>query len=689
MIRSSHALASALLLLGFAGSTSALPPHGGVPVPPAPPPSIHAPPGPGVYKGPGDTGNAGTAPSPAGPSAPSGPSSPPSGSAAGPGAITGSAFGAGAMTGQESPADSSHWAIWWGFNKAPYLELKRAIHSGHLVTGDESLADAGARAIYRPSPDHVRTRVVPALEAVLATERSNDLVSSATVALARIAAGDHDLCERLRPRFLRLLRSSNQEIAETAAVALGVLGDEGSTETLRSLLQDEPAGRTLVGSDGVSDRTRAFAAYGLGLVGQRATVERTRFAIARVLTDLLRAGAGTGLDVEVAALIALGELPLPVAPADEAESSLAWTSRQGELRFVLEVLGDLNRRNLLRAHAPTVIARLCAGVPSELRLEVHKRLCELVRERSKESNEVQQSAVQALGALGDCDRDRWDTDTRAQLKRLASSGDEQVRAFALVALGRISGRPGDGEGSGTGAPDCRAFLTGELARGRSRIRAWSARALGGGERAALDAKREGSAEVRETLRTALAAKNGPEELSALAIALGLARYPEAQDPLLAKLAATNDDATRGYLGVALGMIGVAEAVPAIEKIVRESRYRPALLREAATGLGLLGDKTLVPELTRELGLAQSQASQASIAQALGAIGDERALEPLLVLLQDPKVTDSARGFAAVALGLVCDPEPLPWVSRYSLDLNYRASTSTLLGGNGTGLLEIL
>jgi len=43
----------------------------------------------------------------------------------------------------------------------------------------------------------------------------------------------------------------------------------------------------------------------------------------------------------------------------------------------------------------------------------------------------------------------------------------------------------------------------------------------------------------------------------------------------------------------------------------------------------------------------------------------------------------------VALGIVADKEPLPWNSKISTNINYRANTTTLTGDNGTGILDIL
>ena len=59
------------------------------------------------------------------------------------------------------------------------------------------------------------------------------------------------------------------------------------------------------------------------------------------------------------------------------------------------------------------------------------------------------------------------------------------------------------------------------------------------------------------------------------------------------------------------------------------------------------------------------------------------------MLGNADLTDKARAFAGVALGIVADKEDLPWNSKISIDINYRANTTTLTGGDGTGLLDIL
>jgi HEAT repeat protein len=77
-----------------------------------------------------------------------------------------------------------------------------------------------------------------------------------------------------------------------------------------------------------------------------------------------------------------------------------------------------------------------------------------------------------------------------------------------------------------------------------------------------------------------------------------------------------------------------------------------------------------------------------VASALGFIGDRRTIEPLKRMLQNEQLTPLSRAFAAVALGGVGDKEKLPWNSKLSTNMNYRAAVDTLTDKTA-GILDIL
>jgi HEAT repeat protein len=312
--------------------------------------------------------------------------------------------------------------------------------------------------------------------------------------------------------------------------------------------------------------------------------------------------------------------------------------------------------------------------------------------QSKERDEVQQSCVLALGQIGDSDKDKIDGEIRDTLKRIAEDGDQQSRNFAMIALGQVGGRVGEGEEADKGIKQVRDDLLTFLTKGKNHIRPWAGLGIGVMERSILDNSQSGftpSSTSKDALRSTLKDASNPSHTGAYSIAIGIAKDTEAKDLLRDKLKNAPGDEAKGNVAVSLGLIDARDAIKDIQDIVRESKYKPDLLKQAAIGLGLLGDKDLVPELVKMLEEAKGYSSQAAIASALGFIGDSRSIDPLVEMLKRKDITDSARGFAAVALGIVADKETFPWNSKISTNINYRANTTTLTGENATGILDIL
>lgn len=597
----------------------------------------------------------------------------------------------------------AEWEPWWAFNRDPYLNLKAVIHHGDLLLGSDDYFLGYSplelvRDRLRPSDQVVQEQIAPALQRVLATASDNDLVSGAQVALAKIGdrAGEDGLDASLG-LLTELLASPNQEISETAAVSLGILADARALEVLRELLYDTERGRELVASHEVHWRTRAFAAYGLGLVGYRSTDPVVRRRVVRELTAALESRVShlATPDVAVACLTALGLVPLEedpncmVLPDERLEVTHC---RRGQLRWLLEFGSRENLQFIVAAHVPTTLARLVAGTSEGLGLrhEVMGRLLAQARALDLQ-RELRASAIQSLGAITNSSAAPRDREARATLARIArESREPQTRTLALVAFGQASGRRAgvaarDLEGLRSG----REFLTERFQQGRSSDRPWAALALALMERRALDSGISDENESAAILRAAFAKSGSPSDVGALAIALGVMRDVESADLLIEKLDRTSEDRARGYICIGLGLMNAREAVAPLRDILAASRYRPLLLREAAISLGLLGDKEVVADLVAQLQAATSLTAQSSIAAALGTIGDARSIRPLLDMLEDEDLNVRARAFAAVALGIVADKEPLPWNAKIAVGVNYLANPPTLTDGQGLGILDIL
>jgi HEAT repeat protein len=190
-------------------------------------------------------------------------------------------------------------------------------------------------------------------------------------------------------------------------------------------------------------------------------------------------------------------------------------------------------------------------------------------------------------------------------------------------------------------------------------------AHGAFRQAAVAALREGLASK------ALEARNR----AAFAVALGMARDLNSRPALLAVIGdARADRDLRGYSAVAVGLMGSAppEVTRTLRSVVAE-RASEELTLHAATALGLLRDVGAVDLLVETLRRVESQHAKGQMVVALSHIGDARAIEPLVRLLQDGAEPNGTRALACAGLGVVGDLEWLPSLSRLSRDLNYRAS----------------
>ena len=675
----------------------------------------------GQYRGPGDTvppgsgggsgGGPGT-PGPGGPGSPGGssPGTPGPGAPQGPG-------GTGAVSPgitMSTDPDLTEWTFWWEFNKDPYLDLKSHVYGGGAATGSDGFylgrgERLQSKGSLRPSAAQIRGKVVPALLAALEKETNNDIVTGCLIALAKIGDADTETGASPFEEIIRQhLGDKNQEISETAAVALGILANEASISLLSDLVLDTPAGRGAVKSGEVNYRTRAFAAFGLGLIGARTAKDEARLQVVERLMAALHDDSTKSRDLQVACLVSLGLVPLSVDTPDTKSEKPAkgevprLTCRTQQLDWLLDYLAEEDNHPLVRAHAPTALGRLLADLPTapppagglspheDYKNRIARALLTRMAKRTGDRNEVVQSAVLALGLVGDADSDAIDVQIRKALAAVPESiSDKQAQYFSLIAMAHVGGNMGLGENPEAGTKEASKYIAERLSRGKGGTPSWAGVAAGVFGRLLPDNQFGQSADLRTALRLALRDEKSATDIGAYAIGCGIVRDIEATGILLDKLRDTTDEMARGYVAVSLGLMNARDAIEPIQQLVERSKHRPDLLRQAAIALGLLGDKQVVKTLVGMLGEAKGFAVQAAVSSALGFIGDQDSIDPLVAMLEDTKNLDGARGFAAVALGIVADKEPLPWNSKISVHLNYLASTSTLNDTKGTGILNIL
>lgn len=576
--------------------------------------------------------------------------------------------------GPESMPDLTRWDLWWEFNKDPFVQ-RRAVEGGPVSGSDDYYLGnrrAGVRDDVLSVTNRDRTdRIVPALAKLLANERNRDITSACLVALGKVGrdAPGVDLEAVLAERIAR----DDQEVRETAVLSLGIAGRQRAFPLLASLLCDDAEGRRLVGRSEVTGRTRAFAAYALGMLARRSEVAAERQQVHDLLVPLLREDRASNRELRVAVVTALG---LMRQAGGSATQRLVWQTTEDLLAYFQ---GDLGRgEEVVQAHAPIAMARLLGRGHSELHRRCQEALLAVLADKPRRGPAVQQSAAIALGELVDLEAG---TATEASLQALRQyferGHDRMARNFALIALGRIGGDAN------------RQWLLQTFVRtNRSLDRAWLALALGLVGAQAADANRH-DLPVARLLLDELERQSNQEVRCALAVAVGLCRDGDAAPRMQALLRShEGNERLAGYLAIGLGLLGDQSSVPVLTAVLERSLRRPLLLQQCAIALGRLGDRDAALQLVRLMQEHDSVAVLAAVAGGLGRIGDRRAIEPLCQLLEDQEMTKLARAFVAAALGAIGDKELLRWNVPLAVDCNYAAAVDTLTNG-ASGILDIL
>ncbi|MCB9878552.1 MAG: HEAT repeat domain-containing protein [Planctomycetes bacterium] len=663
----------------------------------------------GQYRGPGDVvppgggggggrtgGPAGpTTGGPAGPSAPA-PTAPTTGGPAGPttGGPAGPAGGAGPTTGgpQGIPitSDLTRWTFWWEFNKDPFIRLRDAIHASGPQTGSDdfylgSTKKSEAKDSLRPTSDEIMSDVLPALKKAIDGTDQRDINSSCMVAMAKIGK-DHTefkLVDVFRPR----LAKGDQEIREVAALAIGIAAIAGEDEMnlLIDLALDKGKGREA--SDGsVNARTRAFSLYGLGLISHATTnVEIKRKAFTAMKT-VLEDKSINFRDLKVAAIN--GMAILNIGMADDAAKTLLGDVLNSLEEYYMQKLGASEQ--LIQAHCPPAIAKLIGKDHPDV--DRYKRLfADDLMEKGKvkrSSNEIAESCALALGQLCQPYDDKKSADkeySELLLDTWHKHKDLQTKNFSMLGLGFIGGEENK-----------KVVLKEFDKAGKTIEKPWCALALGVYSHRIYEQQKAASGAIDpesfigETLYKELKDCKSPDLTGALAIGLGLNRYTDAADKLreLMKENQAKEDMA-GYCAIGLALMNDTRSIEDIREVVDGASRRFSLLQQAAIALGKLGDKGVADLLQKKLTDGEPNLAKLSaIASAIGFIGDKRTIKPLKDLLFDTKLGDLSRAFAAVALGGVSDKENLPWNSKISSNMNYRAAVETLTNQQ-SGILDIL
>lgn len=558
---------------------------------------------------------------------------------------SGSASGGGAALG----LGKDGWEFWWQANRDRYVRLRSQGAGGQHAPGSPGLLTArGAKSrssvVVRPGPEWVEQTALPALLELSASVDDRNILDSALIAMGRAAPAD--LRAEVGDAARRLLAHRELSVQGAAALSLGIVGASDATELLEGLLRDDSRGRAAVGGGNVPDLVRAFASLALGLLGEAGST-RTLMAAAVELPDAER-------DVKSCVLASLGLL--------EPGSSQAATAAD----LLRELLDDRRMDPAIQAMVPTTLGKLgCReALPRLAELLADGRTPDPVRQscaialgslaglddvdatralervlRHERDQLTRCFSWVALAQLGARDQDR---------RAGEESHDELVDQLAEQVLSNDRHRSWAALGAalyGRAHPDQAQELIGPLRAAFADEHDPSFRGAFALALALLEDRRSGVA-----ILASLEESRQDDYRGHAAEALGLLRHGDAapalrqicQDPSL-------PETVRLKAATGLGLLGDGAAVPVLLEGLEASRSL-AGLSSMATALGLIGDARVgAPLISMARDEQRAELSRAFATVALGLLGERDALpfnaslrEQINYLVQTPTMTEVLR-----------------------------------------------
>jgi len=517
------------------------------------------------------------------------------------------------------PASTADWEAWWAANAWRYVNLRERVRerdggggsaSGGglgVTTGGEGLNPAPESTFDRRS--YFEKEVLPVVTELLADEDA-EVRSAATVALGKMGFPRSILDLR------KSLRDEVRDVRDGAVLALGMIQDGLAMEELRARLLDPKE----------QDRTRSFAAVGLGLIGGEEAAGILQ-GFLDPAADASRAGGLRRTDhLEASTLTALG-LSRRAAVAAALRRDYASATRYPPA---------------VRAFAAIALARLGdrEAIPFLLQGLEHDR------------EPMRQSAAIALGVLG---KPEDGAVVKALVAGAQGDKDANTRQFCIMALSRIGGET------------ARETVRRVLDKGSALDRPI----------AALGAALPGDREALPALRRLFREEKTPDLKGAFGLALGLLRDEESL-PDLRKLAVGKvDRGLRIYCLLAIGLTDDKASGKAVREVV-ETENDPAVKMAAATCLGLLQDPGTVPVLERLAAEGDNVFVRSGALRLLGEVGSPLSSRLLARIARDPKDNSVVRMTATGALGNLADRSVVPLLAQVSIDGNYASAVDPLV-----------
>jgi len=545
------------------------------------------------------------------------------------------------------------WTLWWNLQRWNPLEPAPRPEPGRPVTPDgvPSALEPGT-----PAAGRAATLALPALlDAWKAGPTQADTRAALLPALARVGHG---------PAIGGILRNgladTDERVVEAAALALGILREPHSIPVLTDLVLDTPAGRQAVARHQVPQRTRAFAAYGLGLIASACPYEGLRETLAATLQEGSRPSPTH--DLPAACIQALGLFPGEDAP--ELVPGL------------LAVLRDGRRPEPVRAQVPGALAKLLArqgGASTGLLHSVFEELRGRLRANG-ESTGVRQSCALALGRLGTL-ASQAEACARALIEAREDKGDPRIRHLAALALGEIGATPHPA-GQTLALP---ALLEG-LARGTDIDRSWCALGLGWSAVLSRERGRPIPAGLGQHMLALFPHAGQPRTQAMLSLALGLCDHQAAAAVVLPAVDGIGRPAWRAEAAAGISLLGGSRTTQMVLHEMDRIDPFTSAFQAACEALGQADPDLLFEHFSKAVGDSSfTYEARLPGAIALGWLRNDPRAAALLIRLMNEKVNYLVRVAAVISLGRIAERPGPRWNQGYLDLLNPYSAPPTLVG----------
>ena len=501
--------------------------------------------------------------------------------------------------GPQTAYRETDWQYWWYLNEVPLLRLRERL-----------LDQPDFQRVLQADRDRA---IVSLLEAARDTQPG--VRSQALMALAKSGA------DQASSVLLAALEDSSLEVRLQAVLGLGVRGHPGALPSLERILDSKTW----------EPKARGYAAISLGLV----TGPETRDVFLRVLapeafhalpTEVQQGvaiGVGLSEDRELCATIQVlleGGKRLRSAVRAQVVLALGRLRNTSYRETLIEYLSDEDVHVRRSAALGLGVLMEHSGDPSSIRA-----ILEQLRpdRKNNESEAVARNFLYvALGRIG------GDASRRYLLRETAGSNRGSVnplRTFKTIPLSQISREPFTALALGLTRADDRQ-VAGWLARrfqktGSQPLQGALALAMGlYGDDSVVSVLRKsftkarnpflrgtiglalgmlGDEKAARRLLEHLAKEKDRELLPRMATSLALlGRSQDATKVLVKRLAKNGSLELRQTLLYCLGLVGQAETVPVVQKILHDPREPAGVRSYAAVALGDLLDRSHLPTLAR-------------------------------------------------------------------------------------------